>query len=69
MVLTEREKLILNDLSNDNDKVLLEEAREVLDELIDDAILATAFEVHRSVRTGTHLLGQVEESEQVKINS
>ena len=47
MALTEGERERLNSLARGNVTILDAEAREVFDELVDDAILGLAFEVHR----------------------
>ena len=63
MSLTEGERERLNVLARGNVTYLDAEAREVFDELVDDAILGLAFEVHRSVKTGAYLLGELDELE------
>lgn len=63
MSLTEGERERLNALSRGNVTYLDAEAREVFDELVDDAILGLAFEVHRTVKTGAYLLGELDELE------
>ena len=47
MSLTEGEREKLNALARGNITYVDAEAREVFDELVDDAILGLAFEVHR----------------------
>ena len=47
MSLTEGERERLNALARGNVTFIDAEAREVFDELVDDAILGLAFEVHR----------------------
>ena len=69
MSLTEGERERINALARGNVTLLDAEAREVFDELIDDAILGLAFEVHRSVKTGAYLLGELDESEGSTKNS
>lgn len=63
MSLTEGERERINALARGNVTLLDSEAREVFDELVDDAILGLAFEVHRSVKTGAYLLGEFDETE------
>ena len=63
MSLTEGVRERLNVLARGNVTYLDAEAREVFDELVDDAILGLAFEVHRSVKTGAYLLGELDELE------
>ena len=69
MSLTEGERERINALARGNVTHLDAEAREVFDELVDDAILGLAFEVHRSVKTGAYLLGEFDESEGITKNS
>ena len=63
MSLTEGERERINALARGNVTLLDSEAREVFDELVDDAILGLAFEVHRSVKTGAYLLGEIDETD------
>ena len=63
MSLTEGERERINALARGNVTLLDAEAKEVFDELVDDAILGLAFEVHRSVKTGAYLLGEFDETE------
>ena len=57
MSLTEGERERLNTLARGNVTFLDAEAREVFDELVDDAILGLAFEVHRYFETGNYIRG------------
>ena len=66
MSLTEGEQERLNALARGNVSYLDAEAREIFDELVDDAILGLAFEIHRSVKTGTYLLAEIDDDETTK---
>ena len=66
MSLTEGERERLNALARGNVSYLEAEARDIFDELVDDAIFGLAFEIHRSVKTGTYLLGEIDDDETIK---
>ena len=62
MALTEREKELLSSLARD-EELLEKMALEVYEELVDDAVISLAFEIHRSIKTGLYFLIDPEDGE------